>query len=110
MISNDKIFELVGSFILSQVEYDGYDFHAHKSAHAIVEIGALGGISMGLILIVIDMLLMNYRNMNEGGDVQNVGGRSTPTDYRRGSSEQAFVRAVIWPGMGAASGVTGTIL
>jgi hypothetical protein len=80
------------------------------NAKAIVQIGAIGGIAMGLALIIIDILLMGYRNINNGGDVQRKGKVTKPVDYRRGVMEQAFIRAMIWPGLAAASGVVGAIL
>jgi hypothetical protein len=34
--------ELVGAFILSQTDYNGYDFKTHKRARAIIAIGGFG--------------------------------------------------------------------
>lgn len=41
-VSTSIIFELVGAFILSQTDYNGYDFRTHKRARAIIAIGGFG--------------------------------------------------------------------
>lgn len=56
-----QMFELLGAFILSQTSYNGYDFRTHKRAEAILYIGTIGGIAMGLILIVFDTILGTRR-------------------------------------------------
>ena len=110
---NFEVFELVGSFILSQTNYHGYDFKTHKEAAAIVEIGTLGGIAMGIALIFYDILTINMENINEGGDMQPRPGRGTAPRYANhesGARSHALIRAILWAGLAAGSGVVGTLL
>jgi hypothetical protein len=55
------MFELLGAFVLSQTTWEAYDFKTHRRAEAIIYIGTIGGIAMGLALIMIDALLGTRR-------------------------------------------------
>lgn len=97
-----QIFELFGAFILSQTDYNGFDFRTHKRAHAIVFIGSVGGIAIGLALIVIDALFGTRRAF---ADVEPTSGLrpllAPEVPNARSTRNQAGLRALIWPGLGA---------
>lgn len=95
-----QIYELFGAFVLSQTDYKGFDFQTHKRAHAIVFIGATGGIAIGLVLILIDAIIGTRRAF---ADVEPAARPANRPEIPNASStrNQAGLRALIWPGLGA---------
>lgn len=85
------MFELMGAFVLTQLNYDGFDFQTHKKAKAIVVrgrytlltaadlltlapsqfIGTIGGLSVGLVLMIIDLFLASKAAVNDLGTKPN---------------------------------------
>ncbi|CAD6582682.1 MAG: hypothetical protein CYPHOPRED_002100 [Cyphobasidiales sp. Tagirdzhanova-0007] len=108
------VFELLGAFILSQTGYKGYDFQTHHEAHAIVFIGSTGGIAMGIMLLLLDVITIGARPL---ADVEPETGRGPklPADIERvphlaAHRNQAVLRTILWPFLAAGSGVVGVML
>lgn len=101
-----QIFELIGGFVLSQTKFKRYDFRTHKNADAIVFIGCIGGLVIGLLLILIDYTIGNMWRVRDG-PVMTAPQADWSDEHKREVPHiitvrnQAAVRALIWPGLGA---------
>lgn len=100
------MFELLGSFILSQTDFNdfAYDFRTHKNAKAIVTIGTLGGVAMGFALIVVDGITYTNKYLSDI-DPPDAGRKALNR-----ARYQAVARTLLWVGLAAMSGVVGTLL
>ena len=65
---------------------------------------------MGVALIIFDLLTIRNSDINNGGDLQARGGGARLTNYESGTVTHSILRAGLWAGLGAGSGVVGTII
>ena len=49
---------------MANIDYSAYDFGSHKNSKGMITIGALGGFTIGVVLIVFDMLVKNNPQIN----------------------------------------------
>lgn len=91
---------------MANIDYSSFDFGSHKNSKGMITIGALGGFTIGIVLIVFDMLVKNNPQINGIG--HKLGG--DPSENKESEIGTCLVRIVIWPAFGAVSGVTGTLL
>ncbi|KAK9899565.1 hypothetical protein P389DRAFT_1297 [Cystobasidium minutum MCA 4210] len=105
------LFELLGSFILTQTSWEAYDLRTHRRGEAICYIGCVGGIVMGLFLLIFDALTAKRRYADvEPGPPSNRPPNAPEIPNVNTVRAQAFVRTLIWPGLGAISGVVGVLI
>lgn len=65
---------------------------------------------MGVALIIFDLFTIRNSDINNGGDQQARGGGLRLTNYESGTITHSVLRAFLWAGLGAGSGVVGTII
>lgn len=120
-VDTSLLFELLGAFILTQFDYEGYDFNTHKKAEAIVFIGCIGGLIQGLALVIVDVILRGQYKINDSHNLRNVaaaikdGAGNIGNDRRIGPDSDTIMagcvlRTFLWPALGALGGVTGTFI
>lgn len=81
-----------------------YDMRTHRNADAIIFIGCLGGLVIGIILAIFDFATLppsppRVSSITEAGVLTMPKARN-----------HAFIRLLLWPGLAAISGVVGTLL
>jgi len=108
------IIELVGGYVLTQADFSRYDFKSHKKGDAIVFIGCVGGLAIGLMLIIVDYTIGNYWRFRDGPDIRRESNWSElhkrPIPHVASVRNQAALRIIIWPAMGAVGSIVGTLL
>ena len=96
------LFEIMGAYVLSQADYAGRDFKTHRGARALLFIGCIGGLPVGLVLILIDIFTSGVPTLNGTGrrkmdDADAVAGFQP----REAAIQQCLVRILLWPPLAA---------